>query len=243
MCYNSGMKNYSSRKGFTLAEVLITIGIIGIVAAITIPTIIANYKQKTLDNQFKKSYALINQALLNAQSQFGYIPKCYYPSGTISTVMTEDCTELSNIFLASLKITKICKDKAYENGCIPEYKGFDDIIKDVHKDDADYDEDYWQDYATRNCGGFNTSKILNEKTVYVLSDGTILFFHSNAFGYNIIVAIDINGKNGPNKWGYDLFGFDLRYNGRVLRYEGNDGCALPEQGGYSAKEMINRLFR
>ena len=33
-----------SKKGFTLAEVLITLGIIGVVAAITLPMIIAKYK-------------------------------------------------------------------------------------------------------------------------------------------------------------------------------------------------------
>lgn len=36
------------KTGFTLAEILITLGIIGIVAAMTIPTIIANYKEKKL---------------------------------------------------------------------------------------------------------------------------------------------------------------------------------------------------
>jgi prepilin-type cleavage/methylation N-terminal domain protein len=36
----------SKNKGFTLAEVLITLGIIGIVAAMTIPTILAKYQEK-----------------------------------------------------------------------------------------------------------------------------------------------------------------------------------------------------
>ena len=39
------MKKY----GFTLAEVLITLGIIGVVAAITIPTLVSNYKQRAWD--------------------------------------------------------------------------------------------------------------------------------------------------------------------------------------------------
>ncbi len=232
------MRNYRLRKGFTLAEVLITLGIIGVVAAMTIPTLVANYKQKTLDNQFKKSYALMNQALLNAQSQFGYVPKCYYNSLGGPTVLT-DCVQLTEKFLASLKISKICKDKAFENGCIPEYKGYDDILKEQHKNDEDYNEEYWQDYANNNCRGFTATRILDAKTVYLLSDGTILFFYTN--DTCIILAIDINGKNGPNKWGYDLYSFSIRSDGNYFKYVG-DACSTPEEGGSSAQAMINRLF-
>ena len=43
---NKKGKFMSKNKGFTLAEVLITLGIIGIVAAMTIPTILAKYQEK-----------------------------------------------------------------------------------------------------------------------------------------------------------------------------------------------------
>lgn len=42
------------RSAFTLAEVLITLGIIGVVAAMTIPNLISNYKAKRLRTQFLK---------------------------------------------------------------------------------------------------------------------------------------------------------------------------------------------
>ena len=42
-------------KGFTLAEVLITLAIIGIIAAITIPSIVANHQKKALETQFTKA--------------------------------------------------------------------------------------------------------------------------------------------------------------------------------------------
>ena len=48
---------------FTLAEVLITLGIIGIVAAMTLPTIIQKYHQKVMENAFKKSYASLQTAI------------------------------------------------------------------------------------------------------------------------------------------------------------------------------------
>ena len=50
------------RFAFTLAEVLITLGIIGIVAALTMPTLIAHYKAKVLEAQFKKSYSTLTNA-------------------------------------------------------------------------------------------------------------------------------------------------------------------------------------
>ena len=48
-------------KGFTLAEVLITLTIIGVVAAITIPSLIQNYQYRAWTAQLKKSYATLNQ--------------------------------------------------------------------------------------------------------------------------------------------------------------------------------------
>ena len=51
------------RTAFTLAEVLITLGIIGIVAAMTIPTLIGNIQDIQFRSQFYKSYSLIKQTL------------------------------------------------------------------------------------------------------------------------------------------------------------------------------------
>ena len=53
----------SKRKvqvGFTLAEVLITLGIIGVVAAMTMPTLMTNYQKKSTATQLKKTYATIS---------------------------------------------------------------------------------------------------------------------------------------------------------------------------------------
>lgn len=58
------MRRFQStkNKAFTLAEVLITIGIIGIVAAITIPTLINEYQAMVTKNRWKKAYAELNNA-------------------------------------------------------------------------------------------------------------------------------------------------------------------------------------
>ena len=51
-----------NKKGFTLAEVLITLGIIGVVAAMTIPTLVQHYQDHVLDTQKKKSSSELSQA-------------------------------------------------------------------------------------------------------------------------------------------------------------------------------------
>lgn len=74
------MKNLSDKKsykitrlkqGFTLAEVLITLGIIGVVAALTIPTLIANHRKSVVETRLAKFYSTMNQAILRAEIDFG----------------------------------------------------------------------------------------------------------------------------------------------------------------------------
>ncbi|PWL80398.1 hypothetical protein DBY21_01910 [Candidatus Gastranaerophilales bacterium] len=50
--------------GFTLAEVLITLGIIGIVAAMTLPSVIGKYQKKVTVERLKKVYTSLSQALI-----------------------------------------------------------------------------------------------------------------------------------------------------------------------------------
>lgn len=57
------------RFGFTLAEVLITLGIIGVVAAMTVPTLIQNTNSAKFSAQFKKSVSTLSQAALMGQAQ------------------------------------------------------------------------------------------------------------------------------------------------------------------------------
>ena len=57
------LTNYTSKLAFTLAEVLITLGIIGVVAAMTLPTLIQNYQKHTTVNRLKQTYSLVYQAV------------------------------------------------------------------------------------------------------------------------------------------------------------------------------------
>lgn len=59
-------------KGFTLAEVLITLGIIGVVAAMTIPTLLANTRSQEYRSKFKKAISTLSQAARTNQAQYGF---------------------------------------------------------------------------------------------------------------------------------------------------------------------------
>ena len=51
------------RNAFTLAEVLVTIAIIGLVATLTIPSLISSYRKKVVETKLVRFYSTINQAL------------------------------------------------------------------------------------------------------------------------------------------------------------------------------------
>ena len=59
------------KVAFTLAEVLITLGIIGIVAAMTIPTLITNYQKKQTVTKLQKAISILNQAYRLAYDDVG----------------------------------------------------------------------------------------------------------------------------------------------------------------------------
>ena len=61
------------RAAFTLAEVLITLGIIGIVAALTMPSLIANYKKKETVTRLKKAYSVVQQAIKMSELDNGEV--------------------------------------------------------------------------------------------------------------------------------------------------------------------------
>ncbi|MBO6086743.1 type II secretion system protein [bacterium] len=66
------------KKAFTLAEVLITLGVIGVVAVMTMSVIIKNIQHKTLESQFKKSYSQLSQVLEQARMEFGILETTDY---------------------------------------------------------------------------------------------------------------------------------------------------------------------
>jgi len=70
------------KKAFTLAEILITLGIIGVVAALTMPSLIANYEKKRTVVQLKKAYSSIAQAIQLAEVDNGPMEDWDFGEGT-----------------------------------------------------------------------------------------------------------------------------------------------------------------
>ena len=65
--------NRKKYSGFTLSEVLITLGIIGIVAAMTLPSLIGSYKEKQWKVAYKKAYSSFSQAFLRMQEDGDFV--------------------------------------------------------------------------------------------------------------------------------------------------------------------------
>ena len=63
--------NNSRKIAFTLAEVLITLGIIGVVAALTIPTLMANHRRKVTATRLKQSYNILYNAIKASEAENG----------------------------------------------------------------------------------------------------------------------------------------------------------------------------
>ena len=98
----SHFTSHFSRKriAFTLAEVLITLGIIGVVAALTLPSIITQYQKKVTVQSLKVAYSLLYQAVQESVSENGEIPEWNYSLNSA----TFDDTYL----LPYLKVIKKC---------------------------------------------------------------------------------------------------------------------------------------
>lgn len=109
------------KLGFTLAEVLITLGIIGVVAAITIPNLIANQQKKAIVSQLMEAQSILNQAVKS------------YAADTDEEGSSEFDTTLSpqefaeKYFKPYLKIARICT--RIEDGCwkTGDFNGYYDL--------------------------------------------------------------------------------------------------------------------
>ena len=251
---------------FTLAEVLITLGVIGVVASITIPTMFQSVQKRVFREQFKKRYAVLVQAYRGAQGDLGGTPDCWYwqsnPYPSAKCVRYNDlgncakyempdgsnlpsdyngkfsgCAAFAELMKEHLKVIQDCKQNAYANGCIPAYTGIDDIRRNSNKNMSDYDVNK----ATSGCSGYRTSNLRGNKRAFVLADGSIITFYGST--YFTILLIDVNGKGDPNQFGYDVFPMMTRSGTATdLRLMGG-GCEVKEPGGVSAATIISNLHK
>lgn len=105
------------KNAFTLAEVLITLGIIGIVAAMTLPTLIQKQQEKVLINQLKVANNTLSNMLLLAYKDYDTMQFWSNDYSQGSTYMTYNRTNFEKYFLPYLKVAKYCKSG---KGCFSE---------------------------------------------------------------------------------------------------------------------------
>jgi hypothetical protein len=89
-------------KAFTLAEILITLGVIGVVTAMTIPTLITKIQNRQNIVKWRKEYSIVNQAFRKAMSDDVTIAKdgVFYQVGYTN--------EFMNSMLENLKVIDSC---------------------------------------------------------------------------------------------------------------------------------------
>ncbi len=175
--------NFSKKRqfGFTLAEVLITLGIIGVVAALTISVLVKNYREKVLVTQLQKNYSLFSQVIRELSYEYGD---------------DWDSVRIDNLFddiTSKVKTVKICRRTA---GCFPSTPA-----KYLHSKGPATGP--WNEQATYKF-------ILQSGEFVKLSGSDNIangFFIKKYPQY--IMSIDINGLKAPNRVGRDIFTFGI----------------------------------
>ena len=203
--------NNKRRFAFTLAEVLITLGIIGVVAALTIPNLIQNYQKKQWVSGLQKGYATLNQVFKTAMAEdlvsdvtqtelWNSIPA---DEGGYRIFWTGlDYSPFIEKLKQYLKVTKFCNptETPLEDPCFG--------ISYVNLDGND-DDDFF---------------IKARRLKIYTADGIVYYFRDlrdenvKAFGGILSgsIDIDINGDAGPNQRGRDFFSVKLLKNGNVI---------------------------
>jgi prepilin-type N-terminal cleavage/methylation domain-containing protein len=198
------------KAAFTLAEVLITLGIIGVVAALTLPPLLRQHTEQATVSKVKKMYS----TLANAYNL--YLTEENPP--LVTTENEAGATAVANVFLPYLNVSKDC---GTQNGA--------------------------------NCIYNGTYKLKNGKSTYnyaanaryyklIISDGSTIWFRGHTNGDDQestgVAFYDVNGKNPPNQWGYDLFAFDIR-NNKVIPFSNfTTNCAPANSKGWSCATWI-----
>ncbi|MBR1461400.1 prepilin-type N-terminal cleavage/methylation domain-containing protein, partial [bacterium] len=198
------MRRNIKKFGFTLAEVLITIGIIGAIAAMTIPTLKDAYEEHMFEAQAKATYNHIMQAValskFSGDAYYGNSPAAFY----------------NRYIKENLKITKYC-------GSIYTTEG-----KKCWKNNNATSES--EQLTIKNLKGEAILRGVNEVTFTTDNNEAILIAQVNIdYRVNlpdkienaIVIYYDTNGRdNEPNMLGYDTF--ILVWNGRELVPAGKD---------------------
>ncbi len=193
-----------SKKGFTLAEVLITLAIIGVVAALTIPNVVKNYQKTRTVTKLKKAYSVMNQAHRMAEVDNG-------PYETWAIEMSES-SYYQKYLNPYFKAKSLCSCSGASNNY------------------CSYKESAWKRIdgsatSTSICAG--GTFITTDNIVYAYRASS-----TNAEGNPVVytnVFVDINGPQQPNRIGKDVFVFRRDKKGIIPYGLGSSITALNER--------------
>lgn len=191
---NTQIDKYKSKSktAFTMAEVLITLGIIGVVAALTLPTLIHKQKNKALETSFKKAYSNLSNAynlvIADEIPVFVRNPTESRPDGDVDS----NSYFAREIYKQYRKIKKISASE-----------------KEKYKNSA-------KNYTLKSAALFpQCSQYMNGGNAFIAPDGSILSIMQNCGA--LWFTIDTNGLiKGPNALGHDIFIFVAEPNNQKL---------------------------
>lgn len=199
------MRAVVKKSAFTLAEVLITLGIIGVVAAMTLPTLIQQHQKQVYVTQLQKAVNTWDNMMRKMQADEGVTELKDTELFSKAICSDYDCewfnttdynyvnyTALEEIVVKYLKTAKICK----QGECTNEYKNNQTYkIKTANTINDIYCEYNSYAFPARSVG-------------FYAVDGAIYYIGTYGFS-GLYVIIDVNGNKKPNTIGRDLFTFDL----------------------------------
>ena len=165
--------------GFTLAEVLITLGIIGIVAALTIPGLITKCKEMQYRVTYKKVYSSLNQAMKYAQEDDG-IDLTLSAKRIDGVMRTNNIGEIFKYISRYYKATTTCFDNNADKCWVCE------------KGEAGYIPNGAPDWLGCSKSSY----------AFIDANGVAYYLYSNS---EFPILIDVNGNRKPNQLGRDRF--------------------------------------
>lgn len=191
-CSQKNLKSFKKQKktAFTLAEVLITLGIIGIVAAMTLPTLLSRNDEKVAINKLKKIYSVMSQAYLMSVNDNGYANEWHVDNGFSENT----ANQLASYIVPYLKVLKDC---GTGRGCLGYTKNVSKLNGIEHNTDYESDNRYYK-------------LILADGSYIWLRAASGQYCKTDERGYSdgcARIFIDVNGPKGLNTAGIDIFTF------------------------------------
>ena len=213
------------KAAFTLAEVLITLGIIGIVASMTLPSLIQSYKERVTVTKVQKAYSVLNQAFKRISEEYGEPQD--WPGVEKQIASCGECSIAHlNLYSNFISGEKYIAPRVNQDKKIIGLNGGFFTFSDSRPSLITPDGTFYFSHL-RQCG------------VYSLTTGNR---SACTMGGDILYDIDGEQK-GPNQLGKDVFSFVTAQTGvypagMVGSYNAGD-CKL-NGGGYSCAEYILR---